>query len=675
MTDEKKKRRPTRAFPKGEVRASPVSELETDGGGNREDLAALRGRTLPPPPTGGYHHRPRPTSGVLGRVSFAGDPNDAADVRSFVCSLAAQFPDEAEEIKRSFGVIADIADGKQVEPLVPTALPPPPDGTFSDDRLTNGTIHLSQLFVERIGGDEEKVSEDVPRVVLITMLGMFRAPIIGRVKIGRALDNDVVVEDNPFVSKHHVMIEVVGDRVMICDMNSKNGTLVNGEKLSGVRELTDKDSIFLGDEMRGAKIFFSNPRIDKKNDEQPVAFSVPEKGIEMMDNDKKAPPPLREKPSEIEQELKQRASQIPPPAAADGKMTQEMLPELEPEPEPVPVEPEPAVQSEPEPTPITADSWSFGEEVANDASATGDEDTVPSIPPEPAVSEPEPAPAVVATAETELFSTGDLPPVSEPEPISPPPLPSEPAGRRLETIDFPEEPLSVSDPPKPTVNVGDPRVIKAAAPTKAIPPSDPKPPKKDDKKGPPPPTVGRSIRVVAIGAALIAAVILFILIVKSKSQENTEGVEKAPAVATNAVKPVPGKVVDDKSKTEEPTPTVPVKPSEDNSDVAGDDAVEETVATVAAVAEGEEESLNPLDEETQVKLSRGFRPIDPNSPIAAFIRGEATPRNVKDCMPIGVTLQELDVIRCIEFLPTARQRNAGVFEITKWVLKTQGALD
>jgi pSer/pThr/pTyr-binding forkhead associated (FHA) protein len=48
------------------------------------------------------------------------------------------------------------------------------------------------------------------------------------VSIGRLVSNNIWLED-PFVSRHHCVIRTEGDEYMIEDLNSANGTYVNGE--------------------------------------------------------------------------------------------------------------------------------------------------------------------------------------------------------------------------------------------------------------------------------------------------------------------------------------------------------------------------------------------------------------------------------------------------------------
>lgn len=68
----------------------------------------------------------------------------------------------------------------------------------------------------------------------------------GGVSIGRAPDNSVHLPVEG-VSRYHAIIEQRQDGFWLSDLNSRNGTTVNGAKLEEDRKLEDKDSIVLGE--------------------------------------------------------------------------------------------------------------------------------------------------------------------------------------------------------------------------------------------------------------------------------------------------------------------------------------------------------------------------------------------------------------------------------------------
>ena len=72
------------------------------------------------------------------------------------------------------------------------------------------------------------------------------------VSVGRARDNDVVVE-NLSVSRNHARIRRQGGKYILTDLNSANGTFVNGVKVTKT-EIVDNDIIAIGKH----KILFVN---------------------------------------------------------------------------------------------------------------------------------------------------------------------------------------------------------------------------------------------------------------------------------------------------------------------------------------------------------------------------------------------------------------------------------
>jgi pSer/pThr/pTyr-binding forkhead associated (FHA) protein len=62
--------------------------------------------------------------------------------------------------------------------------------------------------------------------------------------IGRASDNDIVLQDST-VSGHHVRIEKHQQNVVITDLNSSNGTFVEGEQVQQ-SQLTGGEVILIG---------------------------------------------------------------------------------------------------------------------------------------------------------------------------------------------------------------------------------------------------------------------------------------------------------------------------------------------------------------------------------------------------------------------------------------------
>ncbi len=70
--------------------------------------------------------------------------------------------------------------------------------------------------------------------------------LVGKnIRIGRALDNDIVLEHKS-CSRHHALINIHGDRVLVEDLNSRNGIRVNRVKARSA-ELRDEAEVRIGD--------------------------------------------------------------------------------------------------------------------------------------------------------------------------------------------------------------------------------------------------------------------------------------------------------------------------------------------------------------------------------------------------------------------------------------------
>jgi pSer/pThr/pTyr-binding forkhead associated (FHA) protein len=67
------------------------------------------------------------------------------------------------------------------------------------------------------------------------------------ISIGRSEDNDIALAKDEFASSHHARIESNRDGVWVLDLNSTNGTFVNGSRLDGRRRLREGDVVQIGE--------------------------------------------------------------------------------------------------------------------------------------------------------------------------------------------------------------------------------------------------------------------------------------------------------------------------------------------------------------------------------------------------------------------------------------------
>jgi pSer/pThr/pTyr-binding forkhead associated (FHA) protein len=65
--------------------------------------------------------------------------------------------------------------------------------------------------------------------------------------IGRAGDNTVVLGRDDFASARHARVEAQRDGLWVIDLDSTNGTFVNGHRVDGRRRLRDGDVVKVGD--------------------------------------------------------------------------------------------------------------------------------------------------------------------------------------------------------------------------------------------------------------------------------------------------------------------------------------------------------------------------------------------------------------------------------------------
>ena len=64
--------------------------------------------------------------------------------------------------------------------------------------------------------------------------------------IGRDDDNEIVIDDDSFISGHHARIEVRPDGTAVVDLGSTNGTFVNGQRVNGERAMRKGDRLQVG---------------------------------------------------------------------------------------------------------------------------------------------------------------------------------------------------------------------------------------------------------------------------------------------------------------------------------------------------------------------------------------------------------------------------------------------
>ncbi len=88
--------------------------------------------------------------------------------------------------------------------------------------------------------------------------------------VGRARENDLWLND-PTVSRHHLSFAYVDGQPVVCDLNSANGTFVNGKRIVGTHPLRDGDRITVGRTCLVFRTGRSAPRAEGRGAPAPAA--------------------------------------------------------------------------------------------------------------------------------------------------------------------------------------------------------------------------------------------------------------------------------------------------------------------------------------------------------------------------------------------------------------------
>ena len=116
-----------------------------------------------------------------------------------------------------------------------------PKEAHGDTEATMATVLMTRLYDTKVQdrfhrlmvlGDDEQVASTYPLNRKVTL-------------VGRSRQCQVKLED-ALVSVKHMSVSVANSVCVVDDLDSSNGTFVNGERLTGVRVLNDGDEIMLG---------------------------------------------------------------------------------------------------------------------------------------------------------------------------------------------------------------------------------------------------------------------------------------------------------------------------------------------------------------------------------------------------------------------------------------------
>src|SRR5687768_8749989 len=92
------------------------------------------------------------------------------------------------------------------------------------------------------------------KIVIITPEGQQEQDLSPINSLGRHPSNSIQLLDR-VVSKEHCRIEARGERFVLRDLGSLNGTYVNGQRVAGERLLSNGDEVTLGN----TRLVFQDP--------------------------------------------------------------------------------------------------------------------------------------------------------------------------------------------------------------------------------------------------------------------------------------------------------------------------------------------------------------------------------------------------------------------------------
>lgn len=130
-------------------------------------------------------------------------------------------------------------------------------------------------------GRAEGVQVDVPTLTIVQEQGAsYRVPIRGTLVLGRDPNNEVALEDG-YLSRRHCAVVCRDGRVVVKDMESYNGTYVNGQRIHEECYLLPGDVLKVGRtrlfvdfgevQAQSANLKIYSPNLVEKNGVQPIS--------------------------------------------------------------------------------------------------------------------------------------------------------------------------------------------------------------------------------------------------------------------------------------------------------------------------------------------------------------------------------------------------------------------
>lgn len=160
---------------------------------------------------------------------------------SVVDRIRVSINEDATATRRNPGVTASISDSR----------------TLPDDRAHWRTPPPAQATsVYRVESPESRRSASLRAIDGVHKGRTFIVPP-GTTSVGRAPENDIVL-DSPDVSRRHARIECNRNGIRVHDLNSTNGTRVNGEAIR-ISDVEERDELSFGGQRLVIEIHATDP--------------------------------------------------------------------------------------------------------------------------------------------------------------------------------------------------------------------------------------------------------------------------------------------------------------------------------------------------------------------------------------------------------------------------------
>lgn len=239
------------AAPKTKAKVEPAVEREADDGpvGATRVAASMAGKRLAET-TVGDEPLPAGLKDVPPKliVTIAGEKQVEHTLKSPVVTLGrgddSDIAIPSPIVSRKHARLERMGDGYQLVAEADAANP-----ILIDGLPLEGAKRLNHGAVMRIGGRDpgSMVSLEYDSPAEAAVGGPMEIDFADRteVTIGRGPENDVML-DAPAISRYHTRIERIGKRFRVQDLNSTNGTFVNGEPINGEVAVKLDDEIRIG---------------------------------------------------------------------------------------------------------------------------------------------------------------------------------------------------------------------------------------------------------------------------------------------------------------------------------------------------------------------------------------------------------------------------------------------